>query len=96
MLEKFIKEEELKDYLLAIVKNDPKQRMKENIIEPAGKIVTQILDAYSEIFEEEGKKEASNYLFHSMANNVLLIVQLHDMNKELIENMNELLEELNG
>jgi len=91
-IEDFAKEEELKDYLLYIVKNDPNQRMEESIIEPASKIIIQIMKSYIEILDDEGQEDASDYLFHSMSNNVLLITQLIEMNKNTIKKVDELID----
>ena len=101
MLKEFAKKEKLKDHLLYIIKQDTKNRVGVEAIEPTSEILIRVFNIYEKILKEEGQESAGNYLFNVMASYilvsthyVLVSTQLIDMNKELIKNNLELIEKL--
>jgi len=92
MLKKFAEKEQLRDHLLYIIKQDEKNRIDEEVIEPVSNIIMEVMDIYEEIVEEEGQDVASGYLFNVFASYVMLGLQTLNLNEELLHVNDELVD----
>ena len=90
-LDKFVKEEELKDYISYVVKQSKNSSIvyDDNIVDPACKALSKVLTAYDEILEEEGEKKAANYGFKILVNYVTLTIQIIEDNLQLKKKLKE-------
>lgn len=93
-LDKFVREEKLKDQLSLMVKQSKDRKngigvLNEVVVEPACEVITKILTSYDEIEEELGEEQASSYGFSVMANYVMLSMQLAAVNMMLERKLKE-------
>jgi hypothetical protein len=88
-IDRYIKGDGLEEYLLDIVKNDPQGKMEDVMVKPASELIIEIMEAYGELLKEGKNEEASDYLFHSISTNILLILQLIGMNRILSTRIEE-------
>jgi hypothetical protein len=88
-IDRYIKGDYLEEYLLGIVKNDPQGKMEDVMVKPASELIIEIMEAYGELLKEGKNEEASDYLFHSISTNILLILQLIGMNRILSTRIEE-------
>jgi hypothetical protein len=84
-LDKFVKEEKLKDHISYIVEKSKNKKFvyDKGIVEPACEMMSIILAAYDEILENEGEDAAASYGFKVMANYVMLSIQVTEDNLQL-------------
>lgn len=88
-IDRYIKGEGLEEYLLDIVKNDPQGKMEDVMVKPASELIIKIMEVYAELLKDGKDEEASDYLFHSISTNILLILQLIEMNRVLSTKIKE-------
>jgi hypothetical protein len=79
----------LEEYLLGIVKNDPQGKMEDVMVKPASELIIEIMEVYAGLLNEGEDEKASDYLFHSISTNILLILQLIEMNRVLSTKIEE-------
>ena len=92
MLKEFAEKERLKDHLLYIIKQDEKNVINTNTVEPTSDIITRIFTKYEEILEKNGEDRAGGYLFNVMASYILLSTELVALNKKILETNKQLIE----
>jgi hypothetical protein len=90
-LDKFVKEEKLKDYISYIVEKskDNKFTYDKDVVEPACEMMSDILSAYDEIFKDGGEDAAASYGFKVMVNYVMLSIQVIQNNLQLEKKLKE-------